>query len=129
VDTSDISTRPRWLSAYFALRASRPGFWLALALVAQLVGIVAAVGHYGSAGPIGAALLSIALLWPIRRGVLFAWQLFALIHWVQLALVPVFVLLALFVPGGDLMVYPLGIVATAVGLWAITAKCVRVVAP
>ena len=125
MDTSGTTTGPRWLSGYFALRASRPQFWLALALIAEIVGIVSSIGGYGSAGPIGAALLSIVLLWPIRRGVHFAWQLFVFMHWLQLAIAPVFVLLALIIPGAELMITPVGIVAIAVALWAVSARCVR----
>lgn len=75
--------------------------------------------------PIGSALLSIVLLWPIRRGVLFAWHLFLFMHWVQLALVAVFSLLAAMLPWGEIAVSPVGVVGTALALWAVSASCVR----
>jgi hypothetical protein len=129
VDTSGIASAPRWLSAYLGLRASRPEFWLALAFAAQILGIVTASAQFAAGGPIGASLLSIVLLWPIRRGVLFAWHLFLFIHWVQLALIVVFALLAAILPGGDLAVDPVGVVAIALALWAVSATSVRPVPP
>ncbi|GAA3891093.1 hypothetical protein GCM10022381_36250 [Leifsonia kafniensis] len=125
MDTSGISTGPRWLNAYLALRASRPEFWLTLALAAEILGIVSGAAQFSAGGAIGAALLSIVLLWPIRRGVLFAWHLFLFLHWVQLALIAVFALLVAILPTGDFSVDSVGVVATALALWAVSAKCVR----
>lgn len=113
------------------LRSSRRGLWLLLALIAEVASIVLAAVFNSPSGWNG-ILISVALiilLEPIRRGRLWAWQLFVTLQCVALILIPVYVVLVLLLPGGQLAVDWGALVTAIVALWAVTAPAVRPARP
>ncbi|GAB3120162.1 hypothetical protein [Glaciibacter psychrotolerans] len=109
------------------IRSTRPGLWLAIVIIAELAGIVWVPLSGAPAGGNGVIIgvILLILLWPIRRGHRWAWQVFVTLQCVVLALVPVFIILVLVIPGGELFIDWGTIVTSIVALTAITAPALR----